>query len=163
MAGHIHTAEVVWTCKGEDFSKGKYSRGHVWRFDGGVEVPASASPAVVPLPHSVAEAVDPEEAFIAAISSCHMMTFLDLARRDRFVIAAYEDKAEAVMERIAPGRMGITRVTLRPVITFRSAIMPDAAKIEELHRLAHEMCFIANSVRCEIVVDTVPPRLTAPE
>ena len=163
MAGHIHTAEIVWTCEGENFAKGRYSRGHVWRFDGGVEVPASASPAVVPLPYSLVDAVDPEEAFLAAVSSCHMMTFLDLARRDGFVVAAYSDKAEAMLERIAPGRMGITKVTLRPAITFRAEAEPDEAKLSELHHLAHEMCFIANSVRCDIVVEAEPVRLVAPE
>jgi organic hydroperoxide reductase OsmC/OhrA len=163
MAGHIYGAEIVWTCEGENFAKGKYSRGHVWRFDGGVEVPASASPSVVPHPHSVAAAVDPEEAFVAAVASCHMMTFLDLARRDGFVIAAYTDKAEAVMERIGPGRMGITKVTLRPVITFRAEVEPDAKKLAELHHLAHEMCFIANSVRCDIAVEAGPVCLAAPD
>lgn len=156
MTGHIHTAEIDWTCEGESFAKGRYSRGHVWRFDGGVEVPASASPDVVPRPYSLDEAVDPEEAFVAAVASCHMMTFLDLARREGFVIAAYSDKAEAELERIAPGRRGITKVTLRPVITFRAESAPEDARLRDLHHLAHEMCFIANSVRCDIVVEAEP-------
>ncbi|ALV25819.1 OsmC family protein [Pannonibacter sp. Q-1] len=162
MPGHLYTAEVIWRREGE-FRNGRYSRGHTWRFDGGVEVPASASPTVVPLPHSVPEAVDPEEAFAAAISSCHMMTFLDFARRDGFLIEAYEDRAEAEMHRIAPGRMGITRVTLRPVMTIIADSQPDPARLAELHEKAHEMCFIANSVKCEIVVAPGPVRLVAPQ
>ncbi|MBD8893018.1 OsmC family protein [Roseibium litorale] len=163
MSGHLYTAEVLWTCEGESFPKGRYSRAHVWRFDGGVEVPASASPLVVPLPLSSEAAVDPEEAFAAAVSSCHMMTFLDLARRAGFVISAYEGKAEALMEVIsAPGepkRMGITRVTLRPVITFRADAEPDADQLEALHHEAHEVCFIANSVKCGIIVKPQPAKL----
>lgn len=163
MGGHLYTAEIAWTCQGENFAKGRYSRAHVWRFDGGVEVPASASPSIVPLPHSAADAVDPEEAFVAAIASCHMLTFLDLARRDGFVVDAYSDRAEAVMERMAPGRMGITRVTLRPALTIRATADPDPGKLAELHHLAHEMCFIANSVRCDIVVEAAPVTRIAPD
>lgn len=158
MAGHVYTAEVVWSLDGE-LDKGRYSRGHLWRFDGGIEVPASASPSVVPLPHSAVEAVDPEEAFVAAVSSCHMLTFIDIARREGVRVVAYEDKAEALMERIAPKRMGITKVTLRPALTLQAEAVPDPALLEDLHEKAHELCFIANSVKCEIEIVPMPVRL----
>ena len=150
---HEYRATIAWRRKDEDdFPKGRYSRGHEWRFDGGVAVPASSSPSVVPLPFSREDAVDPEEAFVAALSSCHMLTFLDLARRAGFVIDSYEDEALGHMERTAPQRMAITRVTLRPRIAFQSA-PPDQAKLDELHHQAHELCFIANSVKTEIKVE----------
>ncbi len=150
---HRYTAEIIWTCEG-DFAANAYSRGHVWRFDGGIEVPASASPSVVPLPHSREDAVDPEEAFIAALSSCHMLWFLDLARQGGFSVASYHDDAEGRMERIAPGKMAITTVTLKPAITYAGE-PPDAATADDLHHRAHELCFIANSVTTEI---TITPR-----
>src|SRR4051794_20345634 len=113
MAGHDYRVTIIWKRgQGEDFPKGRYSRAHSWSFDGGVTVPASASPGVVPAPFSREDAVDPEEAFIAALSSCHMLTFLDLARRAGVVVESYEDEAIGVMERIAPNKMAITRVTL---------------------------------------------------
>ncbi|WP_041375608.1 OsmC family protein [Polymorphum gilvum] len=161
MAGHLYTAEVVWSLKGE-LDKGRYSRGHLWRFDGGIEVPASASPSVVPLPHSVAAAVDPEEAFVAAVSSCHMLTFIDIARREGVRVVAYEDRAEALMERIAPKRMAITKVTLRPALTLQADAAPDPALLEALHEKAHELCFIANSVKCDIAVEAAPVTVVAP-
>ncbi|WP_439527784.1 OsmC family protein [Pannonibacter sp.] len=161
MTGHIYKAGVFWRVEG-DFKPGKYSRGHLWRFDGGVDVPASSSPHVVPLPYSVTAAVDPEEALVAALSSCHMLTFLDLARRGGLMIDAYEDQAEGLMERIAPGRMAITKVTLRPLLTLRASELPDPTWLTDLHDKAHEVCFIANSVKCEISVAPEPVRLVAP-
>lgn len=161
MAGHLYTAEVVWRCEG-DFAKGQYSRGHLWRFDGGVEVPASSSPSVVPLPYSKEAAVDPEEAFVAALSSCHMMTFIDLARHAKYVIESYTDKAEGVMTRIGRGQMAVTKVTLRPQVTLRADKMPDPTWFEDLHEKAHEICFIANSVKTEIVIAPEPLRLVSP-
>lgn len=152
MAGHRYTAEVSWKSVG-DYEANAYSREHVWRFDGGIEVPASASPTVVPLPYSSAEAVDPEEALVAAISSCHMLTFIDLARRGHVHVVAYEDKAEGIMERIARGRMAITKVILKPRLTLAAAELPDPTWLDALHEKAHELCFIANSVKCEIEVD----------
>src|SRR5688500_13052874 len=118
---HEYRATIVWRRDGEDFAKGRYSRAHEWRFDGGMTVPASASPGVVPLPFSRAEAVDPEEAFVAALSSCHMLTFVDMARRAGIVVDSYEDEAVGLLERIAPGKMAVTRVTLRPRIVFQDA------------------------------------------
>jgi organic hydroperoxide reductase OsmC/OhrA len=153
MAGHDYTATVAWRREdGEDFAKGRYSRGHVWRFDGGIEVPASASPSVVPAPWSRDDAVDPEEAYIAALSSCHMLTFLDLARRAGIVVESYEDEAIGTMERVAPGRMAITRVVLRPRIAYATDA-PDQATLDDLHHKAHDACFIANSVKTEIRID----------
>jgi organic hydroperoxide reductase OsmC/OhrA len=148
---HEYHATIVWHRDDDDFSKGRYSRAHEWRFDGGVTVPASASPGVVPHPFSRQDAVDPEEAFVAALSSCHMLTFVDIARRAGIIVDAYEDEAVGIMERIAPGKMAVTRVTLRPRIVFRNG-RPEKAKLDELHHQAHEACFIANSVKTEISV-----------
>ena len=145
----MHGARIVWTANG-DFAKGQYSRAHEWHFDGGTVVPASSSPSVVPLPFSDAAAVDPEEAFVASLSSCHMLWFLDLARRAGFVAERYEDHAHGVMER-KEGRLSITRVTLRPRVIWRVA--PDRDREAALHHAAHEECFIANSVRTEIAIE----------
>ncbi len=153
MKGHRYHAAVAWEADG-DFAGGAYSRGHLWRFDGGVTVPASASPTVVPH-HAVAAAVDPEEAFVAALSSCHMLWFLELARRDGLVVAAYEDAAFGEMSRTARGRFAVTKVTLRPTIAFRGEV-PDDARLADLHERAHGACFIANSVTSEIVVEAEP-------
>jgi len=153
-----HTATVAWEGgDGEAFRRGRYSRAHLWRFDGGAKARASAAPANVPAPFSDAAAVDPEEAFVAAIASCHMLWFLDLARRDGLVVAAYEDAAEGVLEPDAEGRSAITRVTLRPAIAFRGET-PAAERLAALHARAHAACFIANSVRTEIVVEAEPAR-----
>ncbi len=152
MAGHEYRATILWRREGEDFGKGRYSRAHEWRFDGGITLPASASPSVVPAPFSRQDAIDPEEAFVAALSSCHMLTFIDLARRAGHAVASYEDEAVGTMERVAPGRMAVTRVTLRPKIAWQGAA-PDAAALDDLHHQAHEACFIANSVKSEITVE----------
>ncbi|MDO8380087.1 OsmC family protein [Phenylobacterium sp.] len=146
-----YVAQVVWTLKdGEDFAKGRYSRGHTLAFDGGVEVPASASPHVVGK-WAVEAAVDPEEMLVAALSNCHMLTFLHRARLAGFVAVAYEDAAEGIMEEIAPGRMAVTRVWLRPAVTWQGT-QPTPEQLDRLHHEAHEECYIANSVRTEIVV-----------
>jgi organic hydroperoxide reductase OsmC/OhrA len=147
-----HTAEIVWTGRG-DFLSGQYSRRHEWRFDGGAVVAGSASPQVVPEPMSDAAAVDPEEALVAAAASCHMLWFLDLARQAGFDVAGYRDAAEAEMGRIGPGKVAITRIVLRPEIAFAGPA-PDAAALAGLHHEAHERCFIANSLNCEIVVSS---------
>lgn len=151
----IYSALVKWR-RGEDeaFSDNQYSRGHTWEFDGGVSVPASASPHVVPLPYSVEENVDPEEAFIASISSCHMLTFLGIAAKKRYVIDSYIDHAEGVMEEDANGKTSVTKVTLKPVIVF-SGNKPSKAQLKKLHHLAHEHCFIANSVKTEITTEII--------
>ncbi|WOX51977.1 OsmC family protein [Aeromonas sp. CD] len=134
----------------EPFVDQGYSRAHWWEFDGGVRVPASSSPHVVPLPWSVAENVDPEEAFVAAISSCHMLTFLWLAARAGYLVESYRDEAVGIMEANARGRQAITRVTLQPLVQFGGERQPDLAVLEQLHHQAHEECFIANSVTTDI-------------
>lgn len=147
-------AEVIWKCKeGETFTDRRYSRGHVWRFDGGIEVLASSSPHVVPLPYSVAENVDPEEAFVAALSSCHMLFFLHFASDAGLVIDHYCDAAIGKMEKV-DGKTMITKVTLRPDVRY-GGTQPDADLIAGLHHRAHEACFLANSVKSEIVVEPV--------
>ncbi|CAH6782222.1 OsmC family protein [Vibrio alginolyticus] len=147
-------ALIRWQ-KGEDeaFSDNQYSRGHTWEFDGGVIVPASSSPHVVPLPLSVEENVDPEEAFIAAIASCHMLTFLGIAAKRKYVIESYVDDAVGVLEEDESGRSSVTKVTLRPKIVFLGTKNPTAKQLDKLHHLAHKNCFIANSVKTEIVVE----------
>jgi len=156
MADHRYTATIAWRRDDGDFAKGRYSRDHVWRFDGGVEVPASASPAVVPKQFVSEGAVDSEEAFVAALSACHMLTFLDVARRAGFVVDAYEDTAEGEMERLEAGRWWVAKVTLRPRIAFSGERQPAPTDLDELHHKAHEACFIANSVKTRVEVK--PPR-----
>jgi organic hydroperoxide reductase OsmC/OhrA len=145
-----YVAAVEWTLDGE-FARGRYSRAHRLRFDGGIEVAASASPSVVPRPWSVDAAVDPEELLVAAIASCHMLSFLDIARRAGCSIERYEDAAEGVMEKTAEGRLWLSRVLLRPKIAFVGPA-PSAAELEALHHKAHDVCFIANSVKTEVRV-----------
>ncbi len=147
-----YRASVQWRLgAGEDFPAGRYSRGHELGFDGGVTVPGTASPHVVGNRWSVDGAVDPEQMLVAALSSCHMLTFLHRARLAGFSVAAYADAAEGVMGEIAPGGQGVTRVTLRPAIEWVGPA-PDAEALARLHHEAHEGCFIANSVRTEVVV-----------
>ncbi|MCB5360793.1 OsmC family protein [Vibrio lentus] len=149
-----YSAVIRWT-RGDDeaFNDNQYSRGHMWEFDGGVTVPASSSPHVVPLPFSVEANVDPEEAFIAALSSCHMLTFLGIAAKQKYVIDSYVDDAVGVLEEDESGRSSVTRVTLRPDIVFSGSKIPTAKQLDKLHHLAHKNCFIANSVKTEIVVE----------
>ncbi len=151
-----HTATVLWERKGAAFTDNKYSRGHRWIFDGGVEVPASSAPSVVPAPLSVAEAVDPEEAFAAALSSCHMLFFLAFAAKKGFVVERYRDEAVAEMGKNAAGRTMVARVTLRPRIEWAGEKRPTAEDLDALHHASHEHCFIANSVACEVVVEPPP-------
>lgn len=149
MARHVATIE--WSSDGR-FADGRYSRRHEWRFDGGAVVPGSSSPDLVRAPLSDPAAVDPEEALVAAASSCHMLSFLWVAHKAGFEVARYRDDAEDTMGEVAPGRMGVTRIVLRPRIAF----VGDAPADDELARLhhdAHEQCFIANSLRSEIVVE----------
>ena len=154
MAGHLYSATVTWRRDPDaDFAKGRYSRGHTWRFDGGVEVKAAASPHVVPKALTPEDAVDPEEAFVASLSSCHMLTFLDLARRAGFVVDAYEDAAEGEMEKNAAGRLWVSRVTLRPRIAWAGSA-PPADELNRLHHDAHDLCFIANSVTSDVRIES---------
>ncbi|MFK4823783.1 OsmC family protein [Paenochrobactrum sp. BZR 588] len=144
------SVEVHWEREGAVFTDKKYSRGHIWRFDGGQVVLASSSPHVIPLPYSVEANVDPEEAYIAAISSCHMLTFLGVAAAKRIVVESYTDKAVGIMEKI-DGKILVSRVELKPLITY-DGDKPSAELEAQLHHLAHEQCFIANSVKTDIQV-----------
>jgi len=146
-----YSAEVVWTlAEGEDFLAGRYSRGHTISFDGGARIAASASPHVVGK-WAVAAAIDPEEMLVAALSNCHMLSFLHVARLAGFVARSYRDHAEGVMEPIAPGKQAITKVVLRPQIEWTGKA-PGQAKLDHMHHEAHEVCFIANSVRTEVTI-----------
>lgn len=146
-----YTADVTWTLKdGDDFLKGRYTRGHTVIFDGGVVVPASASPHVVGKWAEKA-AVDPEEMLVTALSSCHMLSFLHVARLAGFAVAAYRDHAEGAMEEVAPGRQAVTKVTLKPEIEWAGEV-PDKPKLGHMHHEAHDACFIANSVKTEVSV-----------
>lgn len=147
-----HRATVEWTASGGPFTQNRYSRGHRLRFDGGAEVAASASPQVVPEPMSDPAGVDPEEMLVASAASCHMLWFLDLARQAGLDVAAYRDEAGGTLGRGADGRLAITRIVLRPRIEF-AGDAPDAATLQRLHHDAHERCFIANSLKSEIVVE----------
>lgn len=149
-----YSAQVRWQRdEGEDFTGNRYSRAHEWHFDGGAVVPASASPHIVPLPYSIEANVDPEEAFVAALSSCHMLFFLSLAGRDGHVVDAYVDDAMGTMGRDEDGRQYVDRVVLRPQVRFADGTEPDRGRLEALHHAAHERCFIANSVRTEVVTE----------
>lgn len=149
---HLYTAETIWDRGNQVFSDDKYSRQHLLRFDGGIEVLGSSSPQVVPLPMSVEAAIDPEEAFVSAISSCHMLWFLGIAAERGHVVDRYHDQAEGIMKRNAQGKVAVTHVTLRPLIVFSGTKLPTADDIAAMHHEAHEACFIANSVKTEIVV-----------
>lgn len=150
---HRYEAKIAWKRNGATFTDNRYSRGHDWSFDGGVKVPASASPLVVRPPFSVAEAVDPEEALVAAASSCHMLSFLYLAAKQGFVVDSYDDTAFGVMAKNQQGKLAISRITLRPQVQFSGTKLPGAAELEALHHAAHDECYIANSLRCEVVVE----------
>ncbi len=152
-----HVAVVTWERRGAVFTDNAYSREHRWAFDGGVEVVASASPAVVRPPLSTEAAVDPEEAFVAALSSCHMLWFLSIAARRGLVVDSYRDEAFGLMGRNPDGKLAIIRTTLRPAVTFGGDTPPDAAEVASIHHEAHEACFIANSVRTEVRCEPVAP------
>jgi organic hydroperoxide reductase OsmC/OhrA len=147
-----HKASLRWTRSGPDFIRGKYSREHTWTFDGGLTVPASPSPSVVPAPWSNTANVDPEEAFVASISSCHMLTFLWVASKEGFIADSYEDEAVGVMTKNERGVPWVSAVTLRPRIVWSGDKLPTPSDLERLHHRAHEGCFIANSVRTRITV-----------
>ena len=150
----LHTATVRWTrSPGEDFSRGRYSRAHEWAFDGGAVVRASASPENVPSGTADACGVDPEEAFIAAISSCHMLFFIDYARREGFVVDSYHDEATGIMEKRPDDKIAVTSITLRPRVEWSEDLKPGEAEIALLHHRSHEDCFIANSVNTKVTVE----------
>jgi len=145
---------VKWQCGADTpFVDGRYSRAHAWSFDGGAEIKASASPHIVPIPFSDPTGVDPEEALVAAISSCHMLYFLSLAAKAGFKVESYEDLAQGMMEKAGDGRQWITTAVLKPTITFGGDKRPTESEVDDLHHQSHELCFIANSVRTLIRVD----------
>jgi len=146
-----HEAQVAWNREGQELDDGTHRTGHVWRLDGGAEIPASASPSVVGKRRSYADRVDPEEAFVAAASSCHMLFFLHFAHDRGFPVARYDDKAVGHMEKTPDGKIWITRIDLHPKIDYVGAA-PDAETVRQLHHDAHEACFIANSAKTDIRV-----------
>lgn len=149
-----YEATVRWQRRPDErFIDGRYSRAHEWRFDGGAQVHASASPHVVRAPFSDPSGVDPEEAFVAALASCHMLFFLAFAAKRGFEITTYEDMAVGVMGKSSDGREWMTKVTLRPRVTFSGGQRPRAVEFDALHHQAHAACYIANSVKAEIVVE----------
>ena len=145
-----HKSVVIWSRDGAAFTDNRYSRGHRWLFDGGVEVPASSSPQVIPLPLSVAEAVDPEEAFVVSLSSCHMLWFLSIAAKRGFPVESYRDEAVGVMDKDSTGMLSMTRVTLRPESHFVGANRPTVEEVVTMHHQAHEQCYIARSVKTDV-------------
>jgi organic hydroperoxide reductase OsmC/OhrA len=147
-----HIAIISWKSTSPDFLKGKYTREHTWTFDGGVCVPASASPSVVPVPYSNPAHVDPEEAFVAAVSSCHMLSYLYLACRAGFQVDSYRDEAMGAMTKNESGVPWVSSVTLHPQIAYSGEKLPIPADEERLHHMAHEQCFIANSIKTEVTV-----------
>ncbi|MEG1051174.1 MAG: OsmC family protein [Janthinobacterium sp.] len=149
---HQFFATVAWQRDGQDFAGQRYSRGHEWQFDGGLTVPASSSPLSVPLPMSVAENIDPEEALVAATSSCHMLFFLSLAAQRGYVIDDYRDAAVGELGKNAAGRLAMTRIVLRPRIVFAGEA-PSPEALAALHHAAHERCYIANSLTADVVVE----------
>ena len=150
-----HTASVHWQRDAQPFTDKRYSRRHEWRFDGGAVVAGSSSPHSVRLPFSDPTAVDPEEAFVASLSSCHMLWFLDIACRAGWVVDDYRDDAVGLLAPNAEGKLAMTVVTLRPAVRFGGATQPDAAELQRLHHQAHADCFIANSVNSDVRCEPV--------
>lgn len=150
-----HKAFINWVCTSPDFCAGKYSREHTWSFDGGVTVPASPSPSVVPAPYSNPAAIDPEEAFVAAVSSCHMLTFLYLASKQGFQVDSYSDEAVGTMTMNEARVRWVSSITLNVRIAYGGSRLPTPSEEQSLHHAAHEQCFIANSIKTEVVVRSV--------
>ena len=154
MSKSDYTATVSWQRQGgAKFTDNRYPRGHEWRFDGGAVVRASSSPHVVPVPLSDAAGVDPEEAFVASLSSCHMLFFLFHAAKQGFTVDRYQDEAVGVMGKNAEGRTALLKVTLRPQVTWSGAKQPTAEDLDAMHHRSHEDCFIANSVKCDVAIE----------
>ena len=147
-------AKVHWVRQSsESYIDNQYSRGHQWEFDGGVTVPASSSPHVVPLPYSVEANVDPEEAFVASLSSCHMLFFLSIAAKRKYVVDSYIDHAVGVMAKDSEGKIAMTQVTLKPHVQFSGDKKPSMTQLEKMHHQSHEQCFIANSVKTKVNIE----------
>ncbi len=146
----LYNVKVYWKKKSDEkFTDNKYSRAHKWIFDCGIEFPASSSKHIVPLPMSDESAVDPEEAYIASLSSCHMLWFLSIAARKKYIVESYEDNAEGTLEKDENGKLAMTEVTLKPKVNFIENT-PTQNQLEEIHHLAHEECFISNSVKTKV-------------
>jgi organic hydroperoxide reductase OsmC/OhrA len=150
-----YKATIVWHRGDQSFADNAYSRGHEWIFDGGLTVPASASPDIVALPMSVAENVDPEEAFVASLSSCHMLFFLAIAAKRGYIVDEYKDSATGILEERDDGKTAMTRVTLRPEARYSGDKIPRREDLEKIHHRSHELCYIANSVLTDVVVEIV--------
>jgi organic hydroperoxide reductase OsmC/OhrA len=150
-----YTAQTLWLREDQNFLDNRYSRKHILRFDGGVEVAGSSSPHVVPLPYSDASAVDPEEMFIASLSSCHMLWFLSVAVERKFCVDRYFDAASGVMEKNVDGKLVVSVVTMRPEVQFSGERLPTRAELDAMHHAAHEDCFIANSVKTQVLCEPV--------
>jgi len=149
-----YVARIKWVRQeNESYLENRYSRAHTWTFDGGLTVPASPSPHVVPLPYSVEENIDPEEAFVASLSSCHMLFFLSVAAKRGFVVDQYLDDAVGFMEKNAEGRVAMTKVILRPLTRFSGEKRPTLEQLEKMHHQSHDRCFLANSVKTRIVTE----------
>ena len=155
MTGHEYRATVIWRRDSAYFTDGRYSRAHAWRFDG-LEVPASASPLHVPAPWSRPDAVDPEEAFVAALSSCHMLFFLFFAAKAGLTVERYEDDAVGVIGTNDRGKAFVATVTLDPKIAFAGDRQPGEAEIADLHHRSHDECYLANSVLTQVVIAAAP-------
>ncbi|MEX0945460.1 MAG: OsmC family protein [Balneolaceae bacterium] len=148
-----YKATIQWSRdRDQTFTDNRYSRGHDWLFDGGLKIPASASPNVVPLPLSIEENIDPEEAFVASLSSCHMLFFLSIAAKRGWVVDHYIDQAVGEMGKGEGGTLFMQRVILRPEISFSGSNQPSKKEISEIHHESHTQCFIANSVKTEVVI-----------
>ncbi|GIX05288.1 MAG: peroxiredoxin [Planctomycetaceae bacterium] len=151
-----HRAWIEWKRGEAVFSDGKYSRGHVWKFDGGITVPASSAPEAIRPPLSVVEAVDPEEAVVAALASCHMLWFLALARKQGFIVEQYQDEPVGELGKNAEGKTALLTITLKPLACFAGDNVPSLEQLHALHHEAHELCYVANSLKTEVRVE---PRL----
>lgn len=151
---HEHVADIRWTRGEEVFLDGRYGRAHSWSFDGGIEVPASSSPATVRVPFSREDAVDPEEAFVAALASCHMLFFLYFAAKAGFLIDAYADHAVGFLGKRDDGKTALTEVRLRPDIAFAGEKRPTRDDLVDLHHRAHDACYIANSFNGVVAIET---------
>jgi organic hydroperoxide reductase OsmC/OhrA len=150
-----YTATLTWQKQpGEEFEKGRYRRVHQWMFDGGMKIAASSSPGVVPVPMSDASLIDPEEAFLASLSSCHLLFFLSIAAKKKLIVEKYEDNVQGIMGKNEEGKMAMLTVTLNPVIIFSGDTKPSQESIRQIHELAHASCYIANSVKTKIEIIT---------
>lgn len=156
-----YCAEVLWQRHEQMFVDQGYSRKHLLRFDGGLEIAGSSSPHVVPVPYSDPAALDPEEAFISALASCHMLWFLALAAKQGWVVESYHDCAQGQMGRNAQGKTAMTQVLLRPEVRFSGASLPSRAEVHALHHRAHDACFIANSVTTTVLCEPREPNTRA--